>query len=150
MSLSGRRSLMVALTAAVSAVTGISGLALAMLWIGALFGGGPVSVSAVAAVFATTTTACVVVLAGTVIDWMAPAVRWLRLLGLALVTPIIPVAAIAVGAVALHVAHKQFLIAFVTFTAVVVTLSAAWSQMAAAVSVKWPNDCGNPEAHPVP
>jgi hypothetical protein len=120
------------------------------LWIGALFGGGPVSVGAVALLFAITTIALVVVLAGTVIDWMAPAVRWLRLLGLALVTPIIPVAAIAVGAVALHLAHKHIVIGFLVFTAFVVMLSLAWSRMAAAVSVRLPNDCASREAHPAP
>jgi hypothetical protein len=150
MSHASDRSLLVALTVAVSAVTAIAGMALLGLWIGALFGGGPVSAGAVAASFAVTTIALVVVLAGTVIDWMAPAVRWLRLLGLALVTPIIPVAAIAVGAVALHLAHKHTVIGFLVFTAVVIALSAAWSQTAAAMSVKRPNNCGNPEAHSAP
>jgi hypothetical protein len=139
-----------ALTVAVSAVTAIAGLALLGLWIGALFGGGPVSVGAVAVLFAASTIALVVVLAGTVIDWMAPAVRWLRLLGLALVTPIIPVAAIALGAVALHLAHKHIVVGFLVFTAVVITLSAAWSQVATAASVKWPKNCGKTEAHSAP
>jgi len=140
------RSLLVALTLTVSVVMALAGLALLGVWIGALFGGGPVSVSAVTVLFAATTIALVVVLAGTVIDWMAPAVRWLRLLGLALVTPIIPVAAIAVGAVALHLAHKHIVIGSLVFTAVVITLSAAWSQIASVVSVMSPSDCGNAKA----